>query len=565
MINSSYQERNTSNGYKPEESSRATEIELLLKAVLAQLVPFLHAADQEREAHQADQEVVETSLVDTKSPSELNYILSEDGTLSLPTHGSSQPGLLHSLRSILSYSVNTSSPGFLDKLYSAPLAPGIAADLILSILNTNIHVYQVSPVLSLIETHVTKALASLFGLTGPRAGGINVQGGSASNTTSIVIARNTLYPETKTHGNNVGGLELVLFTSEHGHYSISKAAQQCGFGSAAVISIPVDEVTGQIIPSKFEELVIEQKSKGKTPFYVNATAGTTVLGSFDPFVEVSAVAKKHGLWMHIDGAWGGSFAFSETLRRRWLQGTELADSIAINPHKMLGVPVTCSFLLLKDLRSAERACTLRAGYLFHDVEEEQNAPDDETAEQTQVQANGEDDWNPPTDLADLTLQCGRRGDSLKLFLSWQYYGTLGYTSKIENAYSIATYFADVVSKNHNFLLVSENPPPCLQVCFYYAPEKTLVHSVSKNATESERIKAGKKNSVVTSRITRSLVRKGFMVDFAPALGHEVEKGAFFRVVVNISTVKETVERIVKDIEAVGKDVVRELGNVRASA
>ncbi|KEF53884.1 glutamate decarboxylase [Exophiala aquamarina CBS 119918] len=101
------------------------------------------------------------------------------------------------------------------------------------------------------------------------------------------------------------------------------------------------------------------------------------------------------------------------------------------------------------------------------------------AEQLQVEANGqasheitEDDaddvWSSPTDLADLTLQCGRRGDSLKLFLSWWYYGTLGYASKIENAYSIVAYFADLVSRNENFQLVSENPPPCLQVCFYYA-------------------------------------------------------------------------------------------------
>lgn len=554
--------------------SRAGEIEVLLKAVLAQLVPFLSSADQELQAHRANDEVVDTSLVDPKSPSELTYILSEDGTLSLPQHGSSQTGLLQSLRSILDYSVNTSSPGFLDKLYSAPLAPGIAADLILSVLNTNLHVYQVSPVLSLIETHVTKALASLFGLTGPRAGGINVQGGSASNTTSIVIARNVLYPETKIHGNNVNGLDLVLFTSEHGHYSTTKAAQQCGLGSAAVISIPVDSLSGQILPEKFEDLVIEQKAKGKTPFYVNATAGTTVLGSFDPFTEISAIAKKHGLWMHIDGAWGGSFAFSDTLRQNRLKGTELADSIAINPHKMLGVPVTCSFLLLKDLRNAERACTLRAGYLFHDTEEEEYAEHDENAEQRQVEANGqallqstddddEEEWNPPTDLADLTLQCGRRGDSLKLFLSWQYYGTLGYRSKIEKAYSIAAYFADLVTKNRNFLLVSENPPPCLQVCFYYAPEKRLVNSVSKSATEGEKIKAGKRNSVITSRIVRSLLHKGFMVDYAPALGHDVEKGAFFRVVVNISTIKETVERIVRDIEVLGTAVVRDLRTSRA--
>jgi len=557
------------NGCKPEpQPSRATEIERLLKSVLSQLIPFLSSADQELQAHQTNYKANETSLVDTKSPSELSYILNEDGTLSLPEYGSSQAGLLQSLRSILSYSVNTSSPGFLDKLYSAPLAPGIAADLILSVLNTNLHVYQVSPVLTLIETHVTRALASLFGLKGPRAGGINVQGGSASNTTSIVIARNTLYPNTKVHGNTADGLDLVLFTSEHGHYSITKAAQQCGFGSAAVISIPVDDVTGQIRPAKFEELILEQKARGKTPFYVNATAGTTVLGSFDPFAEISVIAREHGLWMHIDGAWGGSFVFSNTLRQKRLAGAELANSIAINPHKMLGVPLTCSFLLLKDLRDAERACTLRAGYLFHDIEEGQIAEDNETADQRQGEANSqsspknaddnEDEWTQPVDLADLTLQCGRRGDSLKLFLGWQYYGTSGYATRIETAYLTAAYFADLVSKNINFQLVSQNPPPCLQVCFYYAPDGRSAYQVSDQASENDKIKAGKRNSVVTSRITKLLVRRGFMVDFAPALGHEIEKGAFFRVVINISTVKETAERLVRDIEVLGRGVVKDL-------
>ncbi|KAK5239249.1 Glutamate decarboxylase 2, partial [Exophiala xenobiotica] len=176
-------------------------------------------------------------------------------------------------------------------------------------------------------------------------------GGSASNLSSIVIARNTLFPETKRLGNHAGGRELVMFTSEHGHYSIEKAAQQCGFGSESVVSVPVDPVTGDMDPKALDVLINREKQRGKTPFYVNATAGTTVLGSFDPFMAISEVARRHGLWMHIDGAWGGSFVFSDTLRERALRGCELADSIAINPHKMLGVPVTCSFLLLKDLRN----------------------------------------------------------------------------------------------------------------------------------------------------------------------------------------------------------------------
>ncbi|KAH0845908.1 hypothetical protein AYO21_07007 [Fonsecaea monophora] len=538
-------------------ASRADELQTLLASVLDQLIPFVRQADSERKAHQLHQAVPVSPLVESHSPSDLLSILTSDGTLCLPSQGTGQHGLVSSLSSILKYSVNTSAPGFLDKLYSAPLPPGIAAELILSVLNTNLHVYQVSPVLSLVETYTTKALAAMFGFTGPRAGGINVQGGSASNMTSIVIARNTLYPETKLFGNHAGGRELVMFTSEHGHYSIEKAAQQCGFGSESVISVPVDPVSGEMDPGAFESLIVREKGKGRTPFYVNATAGTTVLGSFDPFSAIAGIARKHGLWMHIDGAWGGSFIFSESLRRTRLKGCDLADSIAINPHKMLGVPVTCSFLLLKDLKNAHAANTLRAGYLFHD---EDHSGSEQSGlnghEQTQ---SLDDDWTPPNDLADLTLQCGRRGDSLKLFLSWQYYGTLGYSSKIEDAYSVACYLADLVEQSPDLLLVSTNPPPCLQVCFYFAPGGKMVHDLSNDSrviNGSKRHEAesvGKRNSAITSRITRSLVSRGFMVDYAPALGHEVEKGAFFRAVINISTARETAQRLVEEVTLAGRE------------
>jgi glutamate decarboxylase len=564
-----------SNGIKTDSDSdefffsRADELQKLLVSVVARLVPFVQQADLERRAHRNHQQVSRSCLVDSHPSSDLLAILGSDGNLSLPDQGSGQSGLEESLSTILKYSVNPSAPGFLDKLYAAPLPPGVAADLILAVLNTNLHVYQVSPVLSLIETHVTKALANMFGFAGPRAGGINVQGGSASNMTSIVIARNTLFPETKRLGNHANGRQLVMFTSEHGHYSIEKAAQQCGFGSDSVVSVPVDPVTGEMDPQALEALIVREKSHGKTPFYVNATAGTTVLGSFDPFGPIAEVARRHGLWMHIDGAWGGSFVFSGSLRSRALKGCELADSIAINPHKMMGVPVTCSFLLLKDLKNAHMANTLRAGYLFHDKAGDDN-DSEEPVEAKNGTANGhgdqqldeedEDDWTPPDDLADLTLQCGRRGDSLKLFLSWQYYGTAGYATKIENAYSVACYLADLVDKSPNLLLVSTKPPPCLQICFYFAPGKRMVHSLSdalytngshRGDRVSQAQRVGKRNSAVTSRIAQALISRGFMVDYAPALGHEVEKGSFFRVVVNISTPRETVERLVREIDVAG--------------
>lgn len=552
------------------DHTRASELRSLLEIVLQQVVPFAEAADEEVAAYDSQSAVRTTSLVDSHSPKELSSLLKQ--FLSTASKPRGQDGFRSDVETILRYSVNTLSPGFMDKLYSAPVPPGIAADLILSVLNTNVHVYQVSPVLTLIEKSVTKALASLFGLDGPRAGGINVQGGSSSNATAIVIARNTLYPKTKLYGNAVDGRNLVIFTSAHGHYSVEKAAMACGLGSEAVISVPVDPVTGALIPSEFEKLVVGAKSYGQTPFFVNATAGNTVLGSFDPFAEIAAIARKHNIWFHIDGAWGGGFVFSDKLRHEKLKGCELADSIAINPHKMMGVPVTCSFLLASDLKQFHDANTLRAGYLFHDTVDETlefhdlhsgNGDEEMTGH---VLSQTEDDWQEPNDLADMTLQCGRRGDSLKLFMAWQYYGTEGYREKIGNAYAVACHMANLVVKRENFVLVSENPPPCLQVCFYYAPTRSFLFGEGTDHIQPPGLPTAankcvlleKYNSKVTERVTRALVSRGFMIDFAPALGGHTWKGKFFRVVVSIQTSKETVERLVQEIEELGKNIIQDL-------
>lgn len=210
----------------------------------------------------------------------------------------------------------------------------------------------------MVEKYTAKRLANMFGFNGPHAGGIAQPGGSAGNSSSIVIARNTLYPETKTQG--LGGKRFVLFTSAHGHYSLEKAAQMFGFGSDSIISVPVDEA-GRMIPEELSKLVIQSKKDGKTPFYVNATAGTTVMGSFDPFNAIADICEEHGLWMHVDGSWGGPVVFNAEVAKVRLDGVERANSLVMCPHKMLGVPVTASFLVGKDIRQFWKALTLPAG------------------------------------------------------------------------------------------------------------------------------------------------------------------------------------------------------------
>lgn len=377
------------------------------------------------------------------------------------------------------------------------------------------HTYEVSPALTLIEKHTTRALANLFGLHGPHAGGISVQGGSDSNTTSIVVARNTLFPDTKTHGNASQNRKLILFTSAHGHYSIEKAAQMLGFGSASVRAVPVDPQTGSMDPAAFKFLVHNAIEEGETPFYLNATAGTTVLGSYDPFEPLAATCKEHNIWLHVDASWGGPAIFSPTHKDK-LKGSESADSIAVNPHKMMGVPVTCSFLLAGDLRKLHASNTLPASYLFHNDENNNTGTVGEVY-----------------DLADLTLQCGRRADSLKLYLSWIYHGTEGYASQIDTAFDTAAYLASLVVAHEDLVLVGPDPPACCQVCFFYAKGGVL--------------RDAEGNGRVTKKIAGGLVPRGFMVDYAGVDG----RGAFLRVVIARGTGMGAVEGLVEAVVEIG--------------
>lgn len=365
-------------------------------------------------------------------------------------------------------------------------------------------------------------------------------GGSASNLTSLIVARNTLYPTTKVRGNS--GLSFALFTSVHGHYSVEKAATTAGMGSAAVVPVAVDGA-GRMVPSALEAAVVAARGRGMTPLYVNATAGTTVLGSFDPFPEIADVCAREGLWMHVDASWGGAVAFSAAHRHK-LAGVARADSVTVNPHKMLNVPVTCSFLLAKDLAVFHRANTLPAGYLFHSDDDNDGNNGDGDAEkkgndkEKEGRGGEEEEEKEYWDLADLTLQCGRRGDSLKLALAWIYYGAAGFAAQIDGAFETAAHLARLVDDAANFTLLSANPPPCLQVCFYHTPGGSGVVAEAAEA-----------NTRRTRAMVRKLVGRGFMVDYAPG-----EHGSFFRVVVNSQTRRATVEGLMRALHEVGKEV-----------
>ena len=360
----------------------------------------------------------------------------------------------------------------------------------------------------------------MFGLLGTHSGGISQPGGSASNFNSVLIARHRAVPSIKESG--LSGQQLVMFTSCDSHYSLDKAAQMSGIGSQGVYKIPTD-AEGRMSVLALRRSILDAREQGKLPFYVNATAGTTVRGAYDPIEEIADLCKEFGLWLHVDGSLGGSAIFSR--RHSWrLKGSERADSITINPHKMLSVPVTCSFLLGRDLRQFRSANSIDAGYLFH-----------EDTSEVAHQVAATNDINDSYDLAELTPQCGRKGDALKLALGWVYYGRIGYERYVDTAFDTAAYLVSLVKQHPRIEIAAV--PHSVQVCFYYMPSSTAEGQEA----------AAKRNTAITAYISEELPNRGFMVDYAPG-----PVGKFLRVVTNGTTTNETMDSMMNAIDEIGQ-------------
>lgn len=210
-------------------------------------------------------------VCNTTTPLDLSTQLNIDN---LPTEGKGVDGTVQLVQQVLDHSVHTWNPGFLDKLYASTDAVGVGSELLLGALNANVHVYSAAPVVTLMEVTVIRALGRLLGY-GEKAGGMACPGGSASNTLSLITARNKAFPYIREEGYRPEE-HPSIFTSEQSHYSVDKAAAVIGLGSRRVYKVACDE-EGRMIPEDLEARILESKARGETPFYVNATAGSTVL------------------------------------------------------------------------------------------------------------------------------------------------------------------------------------------------------------------------------------------------------------------------------------------------
>jgi glutamate/tyrosine decarboxylase-like PLP-dependent enzyme len=378
--------------------------------------------------------------------------LSEKLNLSIPSQGISEDEFLSEMKSYLDHAVKTAHPQYLNQLFGGFNLPAFVGEVITALTNTSMYTYEVAPVATLIENQLIDKMLSYTGWeTGT---GSFLTGGSNTNMVAMLLARNSVVKKAKQEG-ITGAPKLVAFVSEKSHFSMLKAANTIGIGQENVIKVKVDE-NGRMRGESLRKSIKSAKNKGLTPFIVCSTAGTTETGSFDAIDEIADVTEDFGVWHHVDGSWGGSSILSEK-RKHYFAGLERADSFSWNPHKLMSIPLICSVLLVKDPDILSREIrSYDADYIYHD--------NDSSA----------------YDLGPASLQCGRRVDALKLWLSWKHYGDHGYAERIEKVYDLAQYATEVVKKTKGLELLF--PTQSLNVNFRYTSEASLdLNELNKSA------------------------------------------------------------------------------------
>lgn len=341
----------------------------------------------------------------------------------------------------LRYSVKTGHPGYMNRMWSSANLPSVLGEMVTALSNTSACTFETAPVSTLMEQYLLQAMLDLVGF--PKGSGQMTTGSSNANLIVLLIARNQA-SQAKNKG-LFAQQELFAFVNCEAHYSFDRAANVLGLGSDHLIKIPVDE-HGRMRTDALEAELARVTANGGRPFFVCATQGTTVRGAFDPVAPLLPLREKYGFWLHCDGAWGGPVIFSQKLRAQFLPHLEKADSFTLDFHKMPGTALMCNFLLLRGNMGVLQQ-TLSAGdetYIFRS------------------EADGS-----LRDLGTLSLQCGRRVDSLKAFLDWKFYGRAGFAARVEDCLSLAEYAEERVQALPELEMVA--PRESFNLCFRFCP------------------------------------------------------------------------------------------------
>jgi len=309
------------------------------------------------------------------------------------------------VRQLLDNAIQLHHPSYMGHQVCPPFPTAVIADFVISALNQSTAVWEMSPIGTVIEQEVIRWLIERAGYP-DTALGTAVSGGSAANLTALLAAR-ARRPDRR-----------VVVCGADTHYSVARAAAIMG---AEAVSVPTDEA------HRMDVRALAALLENVKPMAIVATAGSTATGSFDDLRAVAALRDRHDTWLHVDAAHGASVLLLPSLRHL-VDGLDLADSLSWDPHKMMWMPLSLGAVLVRDGVWLRRAFAADAPYLFH----------------------GSSD-----NLGEMTIQCSKRADAVKLWLTLQIAGTEPIVHALEHVTAMTRYLYERVAASNDFEAMHE--------------------------------------------------------------------------------------------------------------
>ena len=354
--------------------------------------------------------------------------------LKLEKEGVSAAELEAVLQDLIFTSPRTGTTGFFNQLFGGRQEKAILGDLLSVLLNNSMATYKAAGPQIGVEKVILREVCDMIGWD-ENAGGTLAPGGSMTNFMGMLMARDAYNDATRYKGVHQN---MTVYTSVESHYSTPKNAAFAGIGRDNVRHISTDAY-GRMDMAVLRETIEADLANGLHPVLINCTAGTTVLAAFDDLRAASAIAKEFNIWLHVDGAYCGSVLFSEKYKHQ-IDGVEEVDSFTLNAHKMMGTPLSCSLIMVKDKQHLHKSFSNDASYLYQ---------------------TDHDEFNP----GKTSLQCGRRNDALKFWVMWKSIGTNGLERLVDKQFALADAARDYVRNHPDYTDYSVDKS--VAICFNY--------------------------------------------------------------------------------------------------
>ncbi|MEO1651944.1 MAG: aminotransferase class I/II-fold pyridoxal phosphate-dependent enzyme [Bacteroidota bacterium] len=343
---------------------------------------------------------------------------------------------------ILRENIHTLHPKYLGHQVASPLPINALADMLGSLMNSGMGVYEMGSPMVALERLVVKETAKVLGFS-EAADGILTSGGSLGNLTALLAARSAKAGYDLWQEGQRNKSKLAVMVSAESHYCVNRAIKIMGWGEEGIVKIPVNaqkQVAIQALAPTYEAA----RARGLQVIAVVANACSTSTGSYDDIAALADFCEERDLWLHVDGAHGGAVIFSDKYRSL-VRGIERADSVVLDYHKMLLTTALATALLFKDGNQAYHTFAQKADYLWESSEEAE--------------------WY---NLGKRTIECTKHAMSLRIYAIMRTYGREIFAEQVDYQYDLARSFAQLLEKSPDFELAM--PPEANILCFRYCPE-----------------------------------------------------------------------------------------------